>query len=1232
MKKKPNTAARKWFQNLKNLSSPKGKKSKIRVLRVKKEENRNLDQGSKEPTSKTKLFVRIREKLANISFFKLTIKYTLYLFLCLLSLLIIVYAVAFFLIDAAFIERQLITQVAKLTGGQLEITKTQFNLNRGLTLQGLSFSPPALDGGPPNENSALIRMEEVRIHYNLPAILLGRLELNALELINPQIDLLQVDGVFNFAGILAFRKKHFPPLPPEPVKEELPEEESKSEGLFLPLHPKLIYLPLHLNIERIGISNALLNLKQIKDQKILMDLRSQGLNFSTSLLFKGNQSDFNIALTSPQDGTLDLVIYKSMNADEAISYSKPFLKLASKLNTSLQIKDLTQLHIKLEQKVSELEGAFAHLQGLSSQMSLKTRVTDDLKGLLFEEFKVDLGEVLHYQLEGAIHLLGTDFKSFHLDIASSFLFSLSHALQLAKPFVPAVDAYGYVEMASLKSKGELNLEKLSQLEQAELPITSLKLNLQRVSFADKANGLVVKPIDGSLSFAISPSLTGIGHQLDSYSNFQFEGFEASAQSQFGALSLMIDQLHLRSLARAVYPSMHLPILKFNVEAPHIRALTNGKKTLDMPLSIDGNGSFAKDLSDVSLGLTADVGELFTLTNVADCQQSCRKVRLNSNLSMNSLEKLHRMLIPIGSVLGKSDLLPQKLEGRIAGHVDVGANLPALEEITLKTLQNEGKLRFYNQLLVERLGVRHPMFGANLKGYDARIVLSGSMDKQRLEIDQGFDNFGANLSQGKDPVKVNVQRLKIQTQLDNEIAQAIELPPDPEKLLNKLKTRLQTQIHLGKVAAGKELLPIPIADLSLDFDTSLINGRQVEISEVAFDLASLGLKINSDADVRFDKVILAKEQPSSFAANLMLAMDHTAIEQDALKIDSSGQFVFTTGLSSQDMTNFKLGGRTTFKNFNLAVETKKDGKDLKLLHVDNIVGDFPFKQDLNLDEFKSLAAKSASKQLEPIDDNQDAYALVSQYLDKSQNRLADSNMAMSIADYGSVRPFYPKKQPIHIKRIEAANLVMDNMEFDLELRQNWFSLNQFMMEFLGGKVHGRLQLSFDPLPHTFKTSLHLTRLNTHKLLDRFPKLQEKAKTSIGESNPYIDGTVHLNYNLRDQDMSGGIDITSIGKEQVKMILYYVDPEEKDPNIDQLKTLLNLGEVGGVRIPIKNGEIDIDVDVKAIGVLPLPVPRISRIPVASIIQNVIDSVKTNKEDSLDLHPSEEEDEDLITTSSL
>ena len=69
----------------------------------------------------------------------------------------------------------------------------------------------------------------------------------------------------------------------------------------------------------------------------------------------------------------------------------------------------------------------------------------------------------------------------------------------------------------------------------------------------------------------------------------------------------------------------------------------------------------------------------------------------------------------------------------------------------------------------------------------------------------------------------------------------------------------------------------------------------------------------------------------------------------------------------------------------------------------------------------------------------------------------------------------------------------------------------------------------------------------------------------------------------------------------MILYFIDPEEENATIGDIRKALNFGEVRQVSVPIKNGQIGLDVDVRILAA-PIPVPKLSRFPLAQVVKNM------------------------------
>jgi hypothetical protein len=225
-------------------------------------------------------------------------------------------------------------------------------------------------------------------------------------------------------------------------------------------------------------------------------------------------------------------------------------------------------------------------------------------------------------------------------------------------------------------------------------------------------------------------------------------------------------------------------------------------------------------------------------------------------------------------------------------------------------------------------------------------------------------------------------------------------------------------------------------------------------------------------------------------------------------------------------------------------------------------------------------------------------------------------------YGEIRPLYKGRTPLTIEWVQVRDLKFDHLEIDAELKQNQISLNQLVVGILGGKVQAGVQASFDTKLRDVNVSAQWTRLDTRKLADSFPKLQEKMKgISILASSPYIDGTLRLKYDAISGDIAGGMEITSIGKEQLKMLLLYMDPDDKNPTLVSIRKALSIGEVRQVSVPIRNGQIGVDVDVRVFSA-PIPTPKLQRFPLAQLVRNFTGNSAAAKVDKPQELPKEPE----------
>jgi hypothetical protein len=379
-----------------------------------------------------------------------------------------------------------------------------------------------------------------------------------------------------------------------------------------------------------------------------------------------------------------------------------------------------------------------------------------------------------------------------------------------------------------------------------------------------------------------------------------------------------------------------------------------------------------------------------------------------------------------------------------------------------------------------------------------------------------------------------------------------------------------------------------------------------LEHFSLTIPDLATKIESTA-----MAILSKERNlQSFLVQIKAGI--TDIPQDIIKgVSATGSFATDLELSSKDMESATIRGKIDIQDLSATIANVKNPNQPLIL--DQISGAIPLFQTFTFSSLKTLTQSSRQKaevSTPPIEDesiNQNLEvsdeairASASQYLAKLKPNVTGGTRLAINHDYANFREFYEKRTPIRIRSIRSMNLSVENIEIDAELSQNQLAINNAVASFLGGKLQAEFKLAFDERPVSIKTSFHATRINTEKLVKTVPGLRKKAKTILSSSNPLIDGAVHLNYDLRTGDMQGGLDITSIGKDQLRMILYYIDPADKDATINTIKAALHFGDVKLVSVPIRNGEIGLEVSLRLLAA-PLPTPKLQGFPIAKLINN-------------------------------
>ena len=1065
-------------------------------------------------------------------------------------------------------------KIAEQTGGVIKIGRTDFSLARGLELSEIAFTP--LDQPTP-----LLELTRLSVKYNIWKMFIGRLQVNAIKMLSPTITLREENGIWNFQSIIDYRSKHYPA-----AKEVKPVEPNSELVLskLLPINPRQIFMPLSISLSSIGVDNLTASVERYSDKVIQERLSLRGPSLNVDAKWKHRQGTVVVDLGAHGDSPIVAEKTEFVGGDSANSLSAT---VAARVK--LQLIDF--FNIKL---LAEVDSIVADKNGsptptISGEVKVDLALREDLSGVKISQADFNFGKILKSSLSGSVDFPNDNLDVIRLGLKEKLHLDFAAIGELAKPMMPGLAMSGAIRLDTLGVDGILDLKSLKEGKPLILPYITGAIHLENIEASDEAMGFLLLPANGVIGLSAGPNMSGNGSQIETTANINLMGLHVKQKTKKGEISVAIDNLFTGFTARALYPEISLPIFKLNVEAEHVIAGGAGLNSVDAPLYISINGDLQSKFQRASVTAAVELKDLFDASFMAECQDECSKIRSNAKVRVDELATLYSVALPILSKIG-SNAVPRSLSGSIDFQAAARGKIPQPQSATLAQILESGDVKYDAELALSKFSAQIPLNNLDIENYEARMRLGGNLKQQKLTILQTLQKLGITLPAEKRaaPVRaITIERMNWDTEIKNEFSGPIQV----SNPMGNSTAGLTNRLFIGKTTLDG-ILPRPINGLEWSTVAQMTELQRLTLQKFAFGLPDMGVSLSASGEVGLSKGL----KPADFKAVVGLTVNPTSEDAVPGGVKMNGRVAFEAQAESKNMDLIDLAGKVEFDHFSVTVPGVEE-KQPPRVTIENINGQVPFARNLSL---KQLQEKDTTAPIVSVV-NKNFAAVAEEYFSRNEDSVMKKANAMAIMDFGTVRPHFSDRRPLSIDRVEVANLELSKIEMDVEITQNWLALNQLVIGFLGGKIHGSTHLAFDTKPRALKTALHMTRLDTHKLVEKFPRLLRKASTGAFGGNPFIDAVLHMDYDFISNDMAGGLEIASIGKEQLKMILYFIDPEEENATIGDIRKALNFGEVRQVSVPIKNGQIGLDVDVRILAA-PIPVPKLSRFPLAQVVKNM------------------------------
>jgi hypothetical protein len=348
----------------------------------------------------------------------------LFLFFALGVLLFILLLVGVGIVLSYYFPSERVTPIAerelsKILKIPVSIGSLDFSLLSGLHVSRLALG----------EEQPIISVQNIVLDYDLTELLQGRFIINQVNVDQPKLNLISVDGVWNFQPLLELGGPAKPsePAPPDDKPTELPP------------------IPLGVNLKDFGIRNVQVSL----DMDGKMKSRLEGLSLNARGKLERDEIDIwlQTSMVAPPQGEHNLEFFSSEG--EGID-----IKTLALVNVEVTTQDLNNIQLigDLGLKKNQIQiGDPLPSPDVIAKLNLTANVKEE--GVKIQKLAFNLSESIKVALSGEADQLASN-PNFSVHLKEAAL-NLEEIIELAGALIPPVKAGGEVRITDLKVKGNL---------------------------------------------------------------------------------------------------------------------------------------------------------------------------------------------------------------------------------------------------------------------------------------------------------------------------------------------------------------------------------------------------------------------------------------------------------------------------------------------------------------------------------------------------------------------------------------------------------------------------------------------------------------------------------------------------------------------------------------------------------------------------------------------------------